>query len=1062
MAQSVISIKFDGYDKTFANINGIAEELSSMNEEILKAEKELANADFGSDEWNNLSESIVNNTKLMQDFTKEVVKTTNVTEDSLGRIQEAYKENEKAIVDANDAIVKSNQEYIKNLEEAQKVFDEEFSSAKITEFGAKASAALLGVAESVAVLGGSSKSAEELQKSFQQTVIVTNALKDSAEVLGDAQKKLSALTDAVSASFKSGATFSQRFSKGMDLLTKASRGPLLVFTLIIGSITAMTQVFGGLQETIDAVTDSFAGFIRAAKALFSGRFKDVFDEFDKGKQAAEDLRFLNNELNTLTRLTAQAADSWAKYQAAADQALTVEERGKNLNKIYEEKRELLESEVKALEQIYDIEQKRDGYTDEVRQRYIDLQTKKAELIAQESENIILNKDLTLEAIANEVQALDIRNSRVIDGLQKELEYAGLNLDARLEIIDKIGAAEQASIDENIKQLETKVKLNEAEKNTLEDLKNQSARIAEQTVANKRAEIIAVGQLLRSRIALENQLEIERSEKQLEFIDIRNEAGIEYFTAEVKRIEGLKTAAIDAELESLRVLEESGVLTEEQEQRRIELINERQNVIIESDEKIKEKQTESLDLYYEREKSYIEFNNELRAQFLEQQNIESEAYIRFLDRQKDLVIKQAESFGSIFRIGKLREQTEELINNKYKAQRKALEDNKNEQLKLIEAQKLSLALDAAKLKAKIDARTATSAEQDAYDKLIKQIEVLTGQENTVKLNFEVAVNENEIANEQEIKDNFSNIIDGVAEEVGKTAELAQTVVSIGGDIIGLQIEALDAELDKIEDKRKSIEDKLAILNKQLADTQQEIANINTLIEDSEGSRRAFLQEGLEKETAQRDEINKRIQAEEAAKLSLAQQEEAINAKKEAAQKRADALERISTAIAATATAIQAGLAVAKAAGQSGVAAPITVPLVVGAVAAGLGAILSIVSATRKFKDGGELDGPSHDEGGIKGTGSFGNIEVEGGEYIVNKQATRNNKDLLRKINMEGRWKKFENGGELKPNINQVNNLITSNSVTGGLSEIANQKVYLSLVEFKQANKKFTSIEEDNRI
>jgi len=1044
MAQSVISIKFDGYEKTFSNINGIAEELALMNEEILKAEKELSNAEFGSDEWNSLSKSIEENTSLIKGFTKEIEKSSEVSLDSLQKV------------------IKVNEDYTKSLEETQKVFDEEFSSAKITEFGAKAAAALLGVAESVSLLGDSSKSAEQLQKQFQQTVIVTNALKDSAEVLGDAQKKLASFTNLVSSSFKNGATFTQKFSKAMELLGKAAKGPLLVFTLITGAVTALISTFGGLQEVINSITDTFAGFVKGIKSLFSGKgLKEAFDDAGRAKKASADVRELTKDIQILEKSLSDASVRWAEYQAAADEALTVEGRRAQLNKLSDEKISKLEVEIYTLDQLETAYSQLGDKENELatRQRK---NAADAERIAEESANILLNKQLTLEAIANEIQALDIRNSRVIDGLQKELEYADLNLDKRLDIIDKIGAAEKQAIDENIKQLEQKVKLNEAEQNTLEDLKNQSARIAEETVANKRAEIEKVGQLLRQRIALENQLEIEKSEKLLEFIDIRDKAGLDYYIAEAKRIELLKTVAIDAELESLKILEESAVLTEEQEQRRIELINERANLVITTDENIKAKQTESLDLYYEREKSYIEFNNELRAQFLEQQNIESEAYIRFLDRQKDLVIKQAESFGSIFKIGKLREQTEELINNKYKAQRKALEDNKNEQLKLIEAQKLSLALDAAKLKAKIDAGTATSAEQDAYDKLIKQIEVLTGQENTVQLNFEASINENEIANEQELKDNFSSIIDGVASEVAKTAELAQTVIGLGGDIIGLQIEALDAELDKIDEKRQSIEDKLAILNDQLAKTEQEISNINTLIEDSEGSRRAFLQEGLEKETAQRDEINKQIQAEEAAKLSLAQQEEVINAKKEAAQKRADALERISTAIAATATAIQAGLAVAKAAGTAGVGAPVIVPLVVASIAAGLGAVLSVVSATRKFKDGGELDGPSHDAGGIKGTGRFGNIEVEGGEYIINKQATRNNKDLLNKINMEGRWKKFENGGELKPNISQVNNLITSNSVTGGLSEIANQKVYLSLVEFKQANKKFTTIEEDNRV
>lgn len=76
--------------------------------------------------------------------------------------------------------------------------------------------------------------------------------------------------------------------------------------------------------------------------------------------------------------------------------------------------------------------------------------------------------------------------------------------------------------------------------------------------------------------------------------------------------------------------------------------------------------------------------------------------------------------------------------------------------------------------------------------------------------------------------------------------------------------------------------------------------------------------------------------------------------------------------------------------------------------------------KKFEDGGLVSGPSHAQGGIpfnvQGRGGY---EMEGGEFIVNKDATAKNYDLLRRINDSTRVvptigkMKFAQGG-LVPN------------------------------------------------
>lgn len=66
----------------------------------------------------------------------------------------------------------------------------------------------------------------------------------------------------------------------------------------------------------------------------------------------------------------------------------------------------------------------------------------------------------------------------------------------------------------------------------------------------------------------------------------------------------------------------------------------------------------------------------------------------------------------------------------------------------------------------------------------------------------------------------------------------------------------------------------------------------------------------------------------------------------------------------------------------------------------------VASINKLADGGMLSGNSHASGGIRGTGRFGNIEVEGGEFVTNKRATANNFSAVSTLNALGDRVKFD--------------------------------------------------------
>jgi hypothetical protein len=66
---------------------------------------------------------------------------------------------------------------------------------------------------------------------------------------------------------------------------------------------------------------------------------------------------------------------------------------------------------------------------------------------------------------------------------------------------------------------------------------------------------------------------------------------------------------------------------------------------------------------------------------------------------------------------------------------------------------------------------------------------------------------------------------------------------------------------------------------------------------------------------------------------------------------------------------------------------------------------------EFGNGGILNGPSHEEGGIPSRikGSDKMLELEGGEAIINKKSTEMFKPLLSSLNEKGGGVKFADGG-----------------------------------------------------
>lgn len=106
------------------------------------------------------------------------------------------------------------------------------------------------------------------------------------------------------------------------------------------------------------------------------------------------------------------------------------------------------------------------------------------------------------------------------------------------------------------------------------------------------------------------------------------------------------------------------------------------------------------------------------------------------------------------------------------------------------------------------------------------------------------------------------------------------------------------------------------------------------------------------------------------------------------------------------------------------AAITGALATASYGAELGAIGQRKFFPKKFAEGGVVNGPSHNQGGVpfsvQGQGGY---EMEGGEYIINKRATSMHRNLLEKINKSGRTAptlgnfKYAQGGMVNAPVNE---------------------------------------------
>lgn len=230
-----------------------------------------------------------------------------------------------------------------------------------------------------------------------------------------------------------------------------------------------------------------------------------------------------------------------------------------------------------------------------------------------------------------------------------------------------------------------------------------------------------------------------------------------------------------------------------------------------------------------------------------------------------------------------------------------------------------------------------------------------------------------------RNKLGEFIDSINQYIQAVGQGAQELLSTVWDA---QSAALDAQQEALEKANEELDKQL---QKQEDITRKHADKINAIEDElstARGDRRQHLIDALSAQiSAQRASL--------AAEQRIQKQKEANEKKQDALDKKRKEQQRKQDIISAT---ISAALATV-----NGLATQPFVPvgIAMGALAAALGAAQVAIIASKHYAKGGLLEGPSHANGGIP-VGNTG-IEVEGKEYIINKQTTQQNIGVLEFIN-----------------------------------------------------------------
>lgn len=237
----------------------------------------------------------------------------------------------------------------------------------------------------------------------------------------------------------------------------------------------------------------------------------------------------------------------------------------------------------------------------------------------------------------------------------------------------------------------------------------------------------------------------------------------------------------------------------------------------------------------------------------------------------------------------------------------------------------------------------------------------------------------------IFDGASQYVDAFGNLYGQWNDLLNSQFDAQQSQLDKEADLLDKEYDMLEDKYQKQEE----LTKQHTD---KINDIEDELKDARGDRRQHLIDAL---AAEREEQLASLKEQ----TEIEKQKEENQRKQDANEKKQDALDKKRKEQQKRLSIVQATINTYTAVNNALAVQPWFVGLALSSVALAMGLANVAAISKQKYANGGLLYGRRHSEGGIP-VGNTG-IEVEGGEYVINRKSTEMNAPLIDYINSSRR-------------------------------------------------------------
>lgn len=423
------------------------------------------------------------------------------------------------------------------------------------------------------------------------------------------------------------------------------------------------------------------------------------------------------------------------------------------------------------------------------------------------------------------------------------------------------------------------------------------------------------------------------------------------------------------------------------------------------------------------------------------DIEKQVSDNDLAKAQEALDRQAASTANLTNATEDYEARLRLINDVQQANAAEIERQKQLTLESLALQEQQVQAQLALNQAKLDAGEIGEAEAEQARKALEaQLELLKAQGEAAEVTATVQLDVNEREAESQAKaalNDYASFLSGylkgpVAAEVSQALndafgafgpvinELAGAVANQALELVATiqaaQLAAIDEDITATEQR---ISEAQALLAETEAAAQESSTRIQELTAEAlraTGEQQAAIIAQIDAERVKRDELAASQKKQAADERALVQQQIALDKKRadlEAKQRKQQKIIQIASAIA------NGALATVKAIAEVPFPASIVVAALYAALTAGQvatiaaqpardGGFLTPRGGLVQMRAGGLLKGPSHEAGGIRGTGTFAGIEVEGGEAIIPKAAVANNRGLVERLIEDGPMRKLRDG------------------------------------------------------